>query len=426
MRAPDLVRRAKLLEVKIVMARSSISTVLAVLVHTAVALAGDPPPLTLDRAALFRELMKQEVAEGSTADHLSFLDRGLASSPFAGELASLAERLGAAPIGEDAPIHGEAMPARGLVPAKIATSAFEGFDGALKGACVVVARFAAGGWRYSWYGRDALGNSQFWSSTKVLQALNLVSLANEKRPSLSIDAMVLRPADGSTSEPTVPFSRLMREIVSYEAGVARSNAGAETLGRFLRRGERENLIEEHTGHDVTFRGAYGAGALIARPRLQSGAEVVATAPADPGETGPNLVSAYDLTRMLALAAWHRHLSPAQRIFAAQWHSLSPVLTALGHDSARYIDVAIQKLGLRGKIGDVVIATKLGMGTSSATGLAQICYAGVFQFVDRRVWPPLTRRACFALKAEHRDAVTLDARMAVEVTDLVRRLANGDL
>lgn len=406
--------------------RRSVSTLLAALVHTGAALAGDPTPLPLDRAALFRELLKQEQAEGSNPDHLSFLDRGLASSPFAAEVAAIAERLGAAPVSDDAVPHGEPMPARGQVPAKIDTSPFEGFDGALKGACVAVSTYAAGEWRYAWYGRNALVNTQFWSATKVLQALNLVSLANEKRPSLPIDAMMLRPADGSTSEPAVSFSRLMREIVSYEAGVTRSNAGAETLGRFLRREERENLIEEHTGHDVSFRGAYGAGALIARPRLQSGAEVVATAPADPGETGPNQVSAYDLTRMLALAAWHPHLSPGQRIFAAQWHSLSPVLTALGHDSARYIDVAIRKLGLHGKIGDVVIATKLGMGTSSATGLTAICYAGVFQFVDRRVSPALTRRACFALKAEHADAVTLDARMAVEVTDLVRRLADGDL
>ena len=73
-----------------------------------------------------------------------------------------------------------------------------------------------------------------------------------------------------------------------------------------------------------------------------------------------------------------------------------------------------------------MATKLGFGISSASGKAQLTYVGTFQFRDKRLSPPITRRMCFALRGEHANAVALDAQMAVEVTDLVRLLANGAL
>ncbi|MBI4861456.1 MAG: hypothetical protein HY815_14535 [Candidatus Riflebacteria bacterium] len=379
---------------------------------------------TLDRAALYRELMAQEEAEGSTSRHLSFLDRGLDSSPFESDAPAIATRLARPLTGPDGD-GGEAMPTRGVMPKSIGSAALSGLDPTIKSACVVVVRSSRGEPGVAWHGRNATANAQFWSATKIIQAFNLVSLVNEQHPDLEIDQMLLGPAAGAG--PTVQVPQLLKEIVSYEKGVPRSNAGAETLGRFLKRQEREAMVEQHTGHDVTFRGAYGDGSLIARPKLVTrDGQVVAVGPAALGEPGANLVSAYDMVRMVAMAAWHPHLTTSRSIAGARWHSLAVVLKAMGHDSARFVDVAFEKLGLMGSVSDVVIATKLGFGISSASKLAQMTYVGALQFTDRRHSPPVTRRACFALRGEHASAVALDARMAVEVTDLVRLLANGSL
>jgi hypothetical protein len=102
------------------------------------------------------------------------------------------------------------------------------------------------------------------------------------------------------------------------------------------------------------------------------------------------------------------------------------MRAMGEDSARYLDVALQQLGLKDKIKDPVIATKLGFGISSASGLAELTYVGTLQFTDLRFPDQPVRRACFALKGAASNAVALDARVAVEVTEFVRLLANGKL
>jgi hypothetical protein len=154
--------------------------------------------------------------------------------------------------------------------------------------------------------------------------------------------------------------------------------------------------------------------------------VVAVAPAGVGVAGPNLVSAYDLARVVAMAAWHCHLDQAGRIPGAQWNSLGTVARAMGEDCARYLDVAFLSLGLRDLIEAPVIATKLGFGFSSASGRAELTYVGAVQFTDARHPGRPVRRACFALKGTGTDAVALDARVAVEVTELVRLLANGRL
>ena len=392
---------------------------------------GATPQLSLNRQALFKELMAQEQAEGSNVNHLSFLDRGLASSPYKDEVEAIAERLARPHERTDVTATLEAhrdedpMPPRGEMPRVIAEGPFSGFSPTLHSACVAVMRYKAAGPQLRWYGRRPLVNCQFWSSTKILQAFNLVSLLNSKHPQISIASTSLSPVGGSS--PRIPFFSLMQNIVSYDKGVGYSNGGSETLGRFLLRQEREAMVEAHTGHDHSFRGAYGGGSLIARPRLVLGSgQTLLTAPSSIGSTGPNLMSPYDLTRMIAMAAWHMHLSSEQWVKGAQWHSLSTVLQAMGHDSARYLDVAVNKLGLVGKIDEVVMATKLGFGISSASRKAQLTYVGTFQFRDRRLSPPITRRMCFALRGEHTNAVALDAQMAVEVTDLVRLLANGAL
>lgn len=59
----------------------------------------------------------------------------------------------------------------------------------------------------------------------------------------------------------------------------------------------------------------------------------------------NLVSAYDLVRMISMLGWHHQLSQNTRLPGAQWSSLATLVEGLGQDTARYIDVALEQLGL---------------------------------------------------------------------------------
>jgi hypothetical protein len=217
----------------------------------------------------------------------------------------------------------------------------------------------------------------------------------------------------------------MQDITSYDAGVGGSNGGAATLGSFRPREGRERFLESHTGNDVTFRGNYGAPLTHASPQLVGpDGQTLLQAPGSDGTPGRNIIGAYDLTRMNAMAAWHHDLKPDQRIDGAQWHSLESVMRAMGEDSARYVDAAIQRLEMGDQLKDVVVATKLGHGP--ANGKAETVYSGVVEFTDTRQSPPVRRSVSFTLKGVHGDAVELDARMASEVTELMRRVLDGSL
>jgi hypothetical protein len=380
--------------------------------------------LTLDKEALYARLMAQERAEHSNSSHLSFLDRGLRTSPFRAEAGSIVSRLADSTLG-DGSAAGEPMPAAGRMPASIDTSVFAGMHSSINSICVVAGTPTASGIRARWYGRNATANSQFWSATKIVQAYNLAAIVGKQRPDLSLDEMVIRPAGGSS--PVIPVPALLQDIVSYDAGVPRSNGGSEMLGRFLLREQRQAALRSCTGHAAQLAGGYGAASLIQQPELVAkNGTVIARAPGSVGTAGPNLVSAYDLARVVAMAAWHCRLGQESRIPGAQWNSLRTVMRAMGEDSARYLDVALQQLGLKDKIKDPVIATKLGFGISSASGLAELTYVGTLQFTDLRFPDQPVRRACFALKGAASNAVALDARVAVEVTEFVRLLANGKL
>ena len=165
----------------------------------------------------------------------------------------------------------------------------------------------------------------------------------------------------------MPLSDLLQDIVSYDEGIERSNAGAVTLARFRLTNEREQFVEQQTGNDLQFMGGYGFRPMYDQPEIVTcSGEIVATAPAHSGQVGPNHTSAYDLTRIMAMATWHTHLDQDQRLPGAQWHSIESVMRAMGEDSARYVDAAIEKLGVEDILGDVVVATKLGHGIRDAT------------------------------------------------------------
>jgi hypothetical protein len=143
----------------------------------------------------------------------------------------------------------------------------------------------------------------------------------------------------------------------------------------------------------------------------------------------NLVSAADLVRLLTLVGWHRQLGPDQRLAGAQWTSLRTVVEGLGHDSARYIDAALAHLGLVDAVTSPVILSKLGYGAETGDPeIDALTYAAFAQFNDRRSGPPRQRSFAMALRIPTAPGAGVghDARMAAEVTEIVRRVFAEEL
>ncbi len=367
-----------------------------------------------DDMAWFRAVERQE---GSTRSHMSFLDRGLQGSRWADDVVAITSRLASRPRGstyrsDDAP-----MPATGALPDQV--------DGLLwlhedvtHASLAVMTWSPSGAVHARWYGRADREQEQYWSATKHLQALT----AATKVPGADLGELRLRDRDGSSS---TSVQELLQDIVSYDAGVGRSNGGAKTLSAFTGPLEREGLVEAWTGGDVTFRGGYGFGPIYPEPELAS-ADGELLAPAFPGawSAGPNQLTAYDLTRVMAMAAWNRQLEPGQQLDRLSQASVDSVLEAMGEDSARYVDAALERAGLSERVSEVVVVSKLGHGVRSATGLSETTYTGALQFTDTETG--LRHAVAFTFRGVHADPVELDARLAAETTGLVRRLVAGQL
>ncbi|MBM4379621.1 MAG: hypothetical protein FJ086_10025, partial [Deltaproteobacteria bacterium] len=360
-----------------------------------------------------------------TPDHLAFLDRGLASSPYKANAGKVWELLSRRPDGQALENGGSAgfsaFPARGQRPPAFKPMPFVG--PVITEAAVAVGSEVNGQMQARWYGKAPEQNAQFWSSTKSLNALGLISALNTARPDLKVEDLSIREA-GSTSAGT-PLKSLFQDITSYDAGVPRSNAGAGALGRMLGGPGREAFVSGNTGHAVEFNSNYGGGTVFSRPEVVTASgERVLLAPQSAGASVRNRVSAYDLTRLHAQAAWHGRLPAEARMAGAQSHSVAGWTRAMAEDPARYVDAGLQKLGLSTSAKNVAVATKLGFGY--ANGKYEAVYSGVVQFDDARFSPPRQRTMSFTLRGVHGDAVALDAHLAAETTELLRRLANGEL
>jgi hypothetical protein len=152
--------------------------------------------------------------------------------------------------------------------------------------------------------------------------------------------------------------------------------------------------------------------------------------------GSNSLTPYDLTRMVSMLAWHHHLPLEARFPGAQWDSLECLVRAMGNDTARYIDVAIDHLGLTNAIRSPVIISKLGFGRSSIRDRTELVYVGLVQFVDKQPKaqgkPSVLRTVAMALLSakdyndRNREATELDARMAAEITEILRRIVTQEL
>ena len=380
-------------------------------------------------------------------DHLPLLDRGLAGSPFAAAVPAYARHLEQVP--HDLVPYPAASPGFGPYPprgqAPVMLSGQDGLGGLeflseeVAQACVAIGSFGADQpLRVRWYGRQAQNcNVQFWSATKISAALHVLCQANRRSPMTPIGVCRIGPqhrdeagagADGEARPGGEGFGDLFREMVSYEKDAqspGHSNAVGALFKTLVNPGEEnaQEWLRHLAGNpSLVLMGRYGTPSYIENGALVGPPGVLVGYRQPPRSR--NLVSAADLVRLLTLVGWHRQLGPDQRLAGAQWASLRTVVEGLGHDTARYLDAALEHLGLVDAVDSPVILSKLGYGAETDDpSIDALTYAAFAQFSDRRSDPPRQRSFALALRIPTAPGagVRHDARMAAEVTEIVRRV-----
>ncbi|MEB3316677.1 MAG: peptidoglycan-binding domain-containing protein [Cyanobacteriota bacterium] len=292
-------------------------------------------------------------------------------------------------------------------------------------ACLCLGRFdlEKGVMQARWFGRSAFHPVQFWSATKYLSPIFVVCQANKKNPLIKIPDCKIHQKNSMRLPSDPGFEQLFLDMVSYRKGVARSNAVGLMFKRLCNPGEPniQQWLSALTGSaGLQFLGGYGVDPFIFQPELYASSGPLVTA-RDPGSSS-NRVSAYDLVRVITMLGWHHSLVPAARLPGAQWHSLSSLVCGLGSDTARYLDVALRQLRLDQVIQSPVILSKLGFGTLNQ-GTDALTTAAFVQFIDPRSTPRILRSFAFALRlpTSAAQAPNHDAKMASEITELVRRV-----
>lgn len=399
-----------------------------------------------DRQKVYSEYLKKEA--GYDASKLAFLDRGYTSSAYADDLPQFPVRLQQKPDGQltaslgptavqtgtNQTVSFKAYPALGTIPT-IDTGGLSFLHSDIQQACVCIGSFVNGDIWTRWLGKNATKPAQQWSTTKIIPLLNLVAKANGVAPAVNIRDCLVTPR-GSLSGSG--FYNLAVDLVSYRSSIGSSNSIAAMFKQFFTPGELDGWLKRMTGNTaLEFQGRYGEAPFLQAPSLvnQPTRQVILNAP-DTSHSGSNFISAYDLTRMVSLLSWHVHLPGAVRIPSAQWNSLETVVRAMGTDTARYIDVAIETLGLASAIEAPVIISKLGFGRSESRARTELSYAACFQFIDKRPRakgkPGILRTVSMALLGAQAagdandEARQIDARMAAEVTEIVRRVVTQEL
>lgn len=285
-------------------------------------------------------------------------------------------------------------------------------------ACVCVGSFSNTGSpiKAHWLGKNAFNPEQLLSATKFIGVLNAICQINDRFLNTDVDDCVIE-------SPRYRFNALVKDMVNYKWEFGSSNAIGAMFKRFTERPKLEKWIVEQTDNSgIQFRGGYGENSLIANPKIKDTTTgTVVLSYDDMGATGDNLVSTYDLVRVISMLSWHLHLPTSAKLPSAQWKSLESVIRAMGHDTARYVDVALETLGVVNVISEPVIISKVGWGNSSMT------YTALVKFIDRRATSGKLRTFALALRCP---TPTLnksrDTYLAAAVTEIVRRILTEEL
>lgn len=411
------------------------------------------PVLSKDTQALFQQFLQQEA--GCDESQLAFLDRGIRGSPYRTEIASYALRL-QQPTGVAMPLSGKGTTnsASATIYPKTGELFFVNEGGLdflsddILSACACLSTVKGGELHGRWLGRDALSDRQQWSATKFIPLLNLAARANALSPTVDIDQCRVRPAGSANRFSGYPFHNLAAGIMTYDNRIATSNSLAAMFKNFETPERLEKWTQALTGNQtLSFQGRYGEVPFIQHPELWS-AQANQVLLKSPGaeHQGENLMSTYDLTRLLSMAGWHWQLPASAKIPELQARSVESIIRAMGLDTARYIDVALETLGIAGVVTSPVIISKSGFGRSDERDRTELTYCALAQFsLPHQITGQITGQSapdpsaayqrhsiCFTLIAAlgvgdaDEEARYVDALMATAVTEIIRRMVLGTL
>ena len=388
-----------------------------------------------DRQAVFAQYLQQEA--GFDAEDLAFLDRKITQSPYSSQINRYAERL-QSPVGEASiQQNGSYLPypERGDIPLIQPGLAFMSPD--ILSGCVCLSTVRDGQLQSWWIGKEAIATRQMWSATKFVPILRAIARANSQAPTVAIDRCRIRRAGGSGG---FPFHSLAKSVMTYDSRVATSNALAAMFKRFETPAQLEQWTQALTGNEaLAFQGRYGEIAFIENPELWDpiAKKSLLKSPVEQ-PWGENLVSTYDLTRLITMIGWHWQLPSRSQIPAIQAHSLDSLIRAMGSDTARYVDVALETLGLDSWVASPVVISKCGFGRSDERDRTELTYCALanFSLPVRGASDPtaayqhyslgLTLIAAKQTGDANQEARYVDALMAAEVTELLRRVVAREL
>ena len=398
----------------------------------------------LEREKIYRSFL--ELAADGVKDHPSLLYQGIESSPLHKVIRNYPSLLQQIPDGQNllAKTYPHSTfypyPALGELPS-IDEQGLNFLHKDIKEACICLGRWDSGNFQVKWLGRNALSTQEFWSGTKIIPMVYLVSLFNQKLPGANIDQYKIRGVDREGIFRTIPISNLFTDLVSYEEKITTSNSLGAMLKRFSPQLELEKWLKKITGNqNLVFRGRYGEKPLIEYPELANTltGEVILTADSQPPSWGCNDISAYDLTRMISMVGWHNYLPEKSRLPGVSWPSQLSAILALGSDPARLTDLAMKQLGLESNLDSAVILSKLGNGATGLRERTEAVYVALVQLVinnpvKEKQLPEMITFS-MALRGARstnprdldREVVELDARMATEVTEILWRVVKGEL
>ena len=302
-------------------------------------------------------------------------------------------------------------------------------SGNISHACLCIGSFGDDGNQIKahWLGKNALNSTiLWWSTSKFIGVLNAVCQINQKSINTDVDDCVIIKSTSTRYR----FHDLVKDMVSYQ-GLS-SNAIGVLFKSFTKREDLSNWVKQLTGNNtLDFRGTYGEPPLVSPAKVTdttTGTVVLASTVLGAATT-TNSLAAYDLVRLISMLGWHLHLPATAKLPSAQGKSLESVVRAMGNDTARYVDVALETLGVVNVISEPVIISKVGWGDISETS-GSMTYTALVKFVDRRFTPGKLRTFAFTLRCTNPTSLGnfdgRDTNLAVAVTEIIRRILTEEL
>ena len=390
--------------------------------------------LAQTRRSLFQGFLAQEAS--FDAEKLAFLDKGIRRSPLRSSVNKAAERLQLPPGIPQFFERSAPYPAIGDRPA-LDAGGLDFLSPQVLSGCLCLGGQANSQLSARWLGREAFDPRQMWSSTKFIPLLNLIDRVNAVAPFSDIDQCRIRRVGGQGG---FPFNSLASGIMSYDNRIATSNSIAAMFKHFETPARLEKWLQAMTGNrQLSFQGRYGEVPFIEYPELwdTKSRRVLVKSPGKVHQ-GDNLVSTYDLTRMITLAGWHWRLPQGAKLPNVQTHSLESVIRAMGVDTARYIEVALEALGLMDAVVDPVVISKSGFGRSDQRDRTELTYCALVQFSLPRYQAsdPTASLQTFSFGLTlivaqqtgdvNQEARSVDALMSAEVTEVIRRIVTDEI